>query len=189
MGREFELKYSATVEKLAAIGQLWENWEKFSMETTYFDTADLSLSARNCTLRQRMENGISVCTVKTPTAGIGRGEWDIHAPWCEETADFLFAQAGLESIPFGRLVTVCGARFTRFAKMVELADCTVEIALDQGVLLGGGREIPLCELEIELKSGTEAALITWAKNFAQQFALQPESRSKFRRASALAKGE
>ena len=189
MGREFELKYAATPALLADIRKLWENWEEFSMETTYFDTADASLSARNCTLRCRMENGVSVCTVKTPTAGIGRGEWDIQAPWCGETVNFLLAAAKLEPIPFDRLVAVCGARFARLATPVELPDCRVEIALDAGILLGGGKEIPLCELEIEVKGGSETAAIAWATHFARRFQLQPETRSKFRRALALAKGE
>ena len=80
MGREFELKYAASPEKLALIRSQWENWEIFSMATTYFDTADGALSSKTCTLRQRLENGVSVCTLKTPAAGFGRGEWDVQAP-------------------------------------------------------------------------------------------------------------
>ncbi len=40
---------------------------------------------------------------------------------------------------------------TRRALTVELESCTVELALDSGVLLGSGRELPLCEVEVELK--------------------------------------
>lgn len=189
MGREFELKYAATPEKLAAIRAQWENWTAISMETTYFDTQDGALSSQKCTLRRRLENGISVCTMKTPAAGFGRGEWDAQAPWCEETAAKLFAAAGREPIPFEDLTAVCGARFTRLAKTVELPECTVEIALDEGVLLGGGRQIPLCELEVELKAGEETAAVAWAQHFAESYGLSAEPRSKFRRASALAKGE
>ena len=65
----------------------------------------------------------------------------------------------------------------------------MEIALDEGVLIGGGREIPLCELEVELKAGSEAAAIQWAQHLAERFCLQEESQSKFRRAFGLAKGE
>jgi inorganic triphosphatase YgiF len=189
MGREFELKFKAVPEKLAVIRALWQDWEEISMETTYFDTLDGQLSGEKCTLRSRMENGISVCTMKTPAKNLGRGEWDIHAPWCEATVMKLFADAGKEVIPFSQLVPVCGARFTRLAKMVELPGCTVEIALDSGVLIGGGREIPLCEVEVEYKSGSEAAVVAWARHLAERFDLQEESQSKFRRASLLAKGE
>lgn len=189
MGREFELKYAATPEKLAAVRALWEDWKEIAMETTYFDTQDAQLSGQKCTLRRRLENGISVCTIKTPISGCGRGEWDAQAPWCAETAAKLFAAAGQESIPFDDLHAVCGARFTRLAKTAELPGCTVEIALDEGVLMGGDRQIPLCELEVELKAGEETAMAAWAKHFAQRYGLQEEHQSKFKRASALAKGE
>ena len=85
--------------------------------------------------------------------------------------------------------SVCGARFTRRCCIVELGDAVVELALDRGVLLGGGREIPLCEVEAELKAGSRDAVIRFAANLAEQYGLQPERYSKFRRASALAEGE
>ena len=189
MGREFELKFKATAQALGEIRALWKDWEQISMETTYFDTADGQLSAKHCTLRRRMENGNSVCTMKTPLSGFGRGEWEVQAAWSEKTVAELFAKAGQELISFKKLTAVCGARFTRLAKTVELPGCTVEIALDEGVLIGGGREIPLCELEVELKAGAEAAAIPWAQHLAERFCLQAESQSKFRRAFGLAKGE
>ena len=189
MGREFELKYTASPETLAEICRLWEDWENISMATTYFDTKDGLLSAQNCTLRARLENGISVCTMKTPTVGFGRGEWDKKAPWCEETVAELFAKAGKEPIAFANLQEVCGARFTRRAKTLELPGCVVEIALDEGILLGGGKEIPLYELEVEVKAGDENAAVIWANRLAARFGLTAEHKSKFRRASMLAKGE
>lgn len=189
MGREFELKYRATPETLAAVRTQWENWKEITMETTYFDTPDGQLSGKKCTLRRRLENGISVCTMKTPISGCGRGEWDTQAPWCAETAAKLFAAAGRESIPFDDLHAVCGARFTRLAKTVELPGFTAEIALDEGVLIGGDRQIPLCELEVELKAGEESALALWAKQLAEKYCLSAEHQSKFRRAYLLAKGE
>ena len=65
----------------------------------------------------------------------------------------------------------------------------MELALDQGCLMGGGKEIPLCEVEVELKSGDEAGAVAFARQLARDYGLQPEENSKFRRALALAKGE
>ena len=189
MGREFELKYTASPEKLREIRQLWENWETISMATTYFDTASGLLSSQNCTLRTRLENGISVCTLKTPTQGYGRGEWDKAGPWCAETVEELFQKAERTPVAFDDLQEVCGARFTRLAKTVELPGCTVEISLDEGVLMVGGRETPLCEMEVEVKSGDEKAAVIFAKYLAERFALCEETKSKFCRAALLAKGE
>lgn len=189
MAREFELKYAAKPEILEKIREKFSDFEEISMETTYFDTEDGALSARYITLRSRRENGSCICTLKTPGEGHGRGEWDAHAPWCEETVAKLWEESGEKAVDFADLRSVCGARFTRWAARLEMPDCAVELALDSGVLLGGGRELPLCEVEVELKSGSEEAAVQWAQALAAEFGLSPERRSKFRRASDLAKGE
>ena len=189
MAREFELKYAATPEIQEKIREKLGEFEEISMETTYFDTPEGALSARRITLRSRQENGICVCTLKTPGVGHGHGEWDTQAPWCAETAKKLWEECGEKPVPFEALVPVCGAKFVRRAALVRLPDCTVEVALDAGVLLGGGKERPLCEVEVEAKAGSEEAAAAFAQALAAEFGLSAERESKFRRASALAKGE
>lgn len=189
MGLEVEFKYAATPKQQQEIFNQFENWTEITMETTYYDTADRALSGKKCTLRCRLENGIAVCTLKTPAVGLGRGEWDVESLWEEKAVSQLFAAAGQAPISFASLRPVCGARFIRLATTVKLPQCTVEIALDKGVLMGGNRELPLCEVEVELKSGEESALAAWAEELAACYGLQPERNSKFRRASLLAKGE
>ena len=61
----------------------------------------------------------------------------------------------------------------------------LELALDRGVLTGGGKEIPLCEVEIELKEGSQSFADHYAKCLAQKYGLIPQPHSKFRRALAL----
>ena len=63
----------------------------------------------------------------------------------------------------------------------------MEIALDEGVLTGGGKELPLCELEAELKEGSREAMDAFAEELAQIYGMQAESKSKFARAIALYK--
>ena len=192
MGREFELKYSATPAQQETIAAAFSDFAVTSMETTYYDAPDGGLSARHITLRCRKENGVSVCTVKTPTAGLGRGEWETEEETIENAIPVLCklgAPENIASLTAGGIIPVCGARFTRRAVTVTEPDCTLELALDRGVLLGGGQEIPLCEVEVELKSGSEEAAQRYATLLAQLYGLQPEHRSKFRRALALAKGE
>ena len=191
MGREFELKYSATDDILKVVEKKYGGFTPISMETTYFDTPDGALAARHITLRRRMENGVSVCTVKTPLPDGSRGEWEIL--WQEPmTMAAALCDAGapkeLEALTGSGIIPVCGAKFTRLAKTVEAEGCQVEIALDRGILTGGGREEPLCELEVELKSGDETKAEEFARALAAEFGLRPENRSKFKRAQALAKG-
>ena len=65
MAIEYELKFRATEEIQAEILKDVAGEETvFQMHTTYYDTPEGSLSDRRYTLRRRMENGISVCTLK-----------------------------------------------------------------------------------------------------------------------------
>lgn len=193
MAVEFELKFRATPDILEAMDkQISGVCQEFSMETTYYDTPDKSLSSRQLTLRRRMENGISVCTLKTPINDGGRGEYEVRCSDIETAIPELCKLAGLpEVLPLTQngVAPVCAARFTRRAKLVTLPDCAVELALDLGTLSGGGREIPLCEAEVELKSGSREGAIAYARAVAALFGLQPENKSKFRRALELAEGE
>ncbi len=193
MGIEFELKYGATEQTLEAIRQAFPGEEQhFSMETTYFDTPTQALSARLYTLRQRMENGLSVCTLKAPVSGQGRGEWELFCNSIQAAIPELCklgAPGDLAALTSEGIYPICGAKFHRIAKRLTLGETTVELALDSGILLGGGQELPLCEVEVELKSGTPAACAAFAHTLAAMFHLQRETRSKFRRALALYKGE
>lgn len=193
MGIEFELKYRATPQVLAAIAAAVPGQEqRFQMETTYYDTLTGDLSARHYTLRRRMENEASVCTLKYPAGDLGRGEIELSCRSIEDAIPELCKLSKLPDLPAltaKGVVPVCGARFTRIARTLVLESCTVELALDSGVLTGGGREIGLCEVEVELKSGSREAASAYAARLASAYGLEPESRSKFRRALTLARGE
>ena len=188
MGLEFELKYRATPEiqkNLAKTG----HWHSISMETTYYDIPSKGLSQRRYTLRRRLENGTSVCTLKAPAGDIARGEWETECGSIEAAIPELCklgCPEELLSLTKGGLIHICGAKFTRHALTLDQGGCTLEIALDEGLLLGGGKELPLCEVEVELKSGTDADALAFAQILARRFALRPEPKSKYLRALELA---
>ena len=192
MGIEIELKYRANPEQQQALLERYKDKaQTITMETTYYDTADRKLSARKITLRRRLENGVSVCTLKTPGKDNARGEWDCLCPAIEEAIPELCKLAGQEELTAlltAGVIPVCGARFTRQAVEIKTSDFTGELALDRGVLLGGGREIPLCEVELELKSGNPEAMELYMQLLAGAHGLKPEKKSKFRRAMELAEG-
>ena len=193
MGVEYELKFRATAEKQAAIrAEIQGPEQEFDMPTTYYDALDGGLSQRRYTLRRRLENGVSVCTLKTPSTGAGRGEWEVRCDSIEEAIEELCklgCPENLKELTAGGIKQVCGAKFHRIAKTVQLADGIVELALDQGILMGGGKEIPLCEVEVELKEGSPEMTHSYAIMLAALYGLTPEKGSKFRRALALAKEE
>ncbi len=193
MGIEFELKYRANRQQQAAIRQAFAGEEEiYQMHTTYYDTPAGSFSARKCTLRRRMENQRSVCTLKTPGGGHGRREWEVECDSIEEAIEKLCKLGAPEdvlSLAKEGLLPICGARFTRIAKTLTCGQSVLELALDEGFLTGGDRQTPLCEVEVELKEGTQEDCLAFARQIAENFGLQPESGSKFRRALALYKGE
>lgn len=192
MGREFELKFTAEPGILPQIRAAFPGaWQEISMETAYYDTPEGLLGQRRWTLRRRYENGASVCTVKTPCADGGRGEWETERDRIEDAIPELCklgCPEELLSLTEGGLIHICGAKFTRHALTVEQGGCTLEIALDEGLLLGGGKELPLCEVEVELKSGTDADALAFAQILARRFGLRSEPKSKYLRALELASG-
>lgn len=192
MGREYELKFRATPQVLADIYAAYPGqWQIVSMETTYYDTLAGGLSARKYTLRKRMENGHSVCTLKTPEKDGSRGEWETSCDSIENAIPILCklgAPAELETLAKEGVAAICGAKFTRRALCFTWQDSVLELALDAGILTGGNREIPLCEVEVELKSGSMQAADCFAAQLAETYDLRVESHSKFRRALDLSKG-
>lgn len=189
MGREFELKFRATEDQFAALQADFPHLQPITMETTYFDTPYRKLAPLRWTLRRRMENGKSVCTLKTPDAKGGRGEWEVESSSIMAAVPMLCklgAPIGLMVHTVSGVIPVCGAKFTRLAGILECDGCTVELALDKGILTGGSREQPLLEVEVECKSGSEDAAVRFAKSLADAYGLVPEPKSKYARALALA---
>ena len=191
MGREFELKYQATPEIIELIREKFGEFTPFSMETTYFDTENRALRQRKWTLRQRLENGKSVCTVKTPLPDGSRGEWETeHTDLAAGAVRLCAMGAPKEIVDYVSrgVAPFCGAKFTRLAKTIELPGGAVELALDEGLLLGGGLELPFAEVEVERKEGEDDLARTFAEALAQEFGLKEQPKSKLARAMALIPG-
>ena len=188
MGKEFELKYAATAAQLEILKNRYPHLRPIAMETTYYDNAAGDFSRLKWTFRRRMENEKSICTLKTPMAGLGRAEFEVECSDLLEAVPKLVAQgapAQLLALVADGIAESCGARFTRLAGLLELPDCTAELALDEGVLLGGGKELPFREVEVELKEGSEEAVTAFAESFATELGLVPEYKSKVARARQL----
>ena len=189
MGIEFELKYAAQAADLEILKARYPHLHPIAMETTYYDNAKGDFSRLRWTFRRRMENEKSICTLKTPAAGLGRAEFEVECGDIMDAVTLLVAQGAPRELLLltARGVTPsCGAKFTRLAGLLELRDCAVELALDAGVLLGGGKELPFTEVEVELKAGSQEAAVAFGNALAAELGLQPEHRSKVARARALA---
>ena len=193
MGAEYERKWKANGDILLQLENRWAGqFQTIRMETTYFDTPDGALSQMRCTLRSRLENDLQICTLKTPGTNGARGEWELESTPIQAAPLMLCKLSGIDGLSFlenAPLQPVCGARFIRKAALIQLPQCTLELALDEGVLTGKGKEEPLCEIEVEYKSGNRAQTDAFADTLEEAYSLVPEPRSKFARARALGQGD
>ena len=189
MGIEYERKYRATPQALERLlASMGQGGTEIQMQTTYYDTPAGDFSARHWTVRRRMENEKSVCTFKFPVDSVGRGEFEVEKVSLEDAISELCKLSGKEelvTLAKAGLVPVCGARFTRIAIDLAVGNTRIELALDRGVLLGGGKELPLCEVEAELKAGDPKDVDRFGAYLQTAYGLEPENLSKFARARRM----
>ena len=195
-----ELEYKLAVPSAALLEQILfdkqlaevrtEGFRMYDMATVYYDTADRVLKQKRWTLRLRQENHLLVATLKTPAGGRARAEYECEAASIPAAIPLLLAQGAPEALgelDGDALHPLCTAQFTRRAANLQFADGTVcELAGDIGMLAGGKKQENLCEVELELKSGSADVVKAFADKLMKRFGLQEEPRSKFARAAALA---
>ena len=184
MGRELEFKFRLTDAGYDCLRREFGPLAETRMETAYYDTPSRSLGAAGVTLRRRLENGVSIVTLKTRLPDGSRGEWETEAPTVEAGLPALTAQGapvpGMED-----LTEICSARFTRLSRLLFYPGGAAELALDKGVLAGKTEEAPLLEAELELKEGPDGPFGAFALQFAREHSLEEEPKSKFARARRL----
>ncbi len=138
---------------------------------TYFDTPDLDLQERRMAVRERLAGEQWLLTVKTAGQsqnGLSRRqEWE--APTTPGTLDFesLVDDAALATDLMAlrpALRALFCTDFERQRWVIEHAGAKIEVALDRGRIHVPGTALsePLLELELELLSGPEAALLALA---------------------------
>ena len=186
------------LRRSALIGQ--RKPRRLQLDNTYYDTPDHALQRQGVALRVRQIGTRAqpawVQTLKT--AGVEgsalsrRGEWEQALPGPQLDPDLLRSTPWPELDPqgawFAALVPVFTSSFERLCWRVQGKDFGVEVALDRGSVQMDGHRAPLCELEIELLSGTPDALFDTAAQLGQQLALLPLHMSKAERAYRLAQG-
>lgn len=166
------------------------------LSNTYFDTEDLALTQQKVAVRERRVGLQTLLTVKTAGESLGglsqRREWE--APTQPGTFDFyhLVDDATIAESLAGmahRLIPVFTTDFERLSWLIALNESTVEVALDRGSIevARHGRTMhqPICELELELKSGDSSALKTLATQLGSAITLLPSDESKAARGYAL----
>lgn len=198
---ETELKLSLSapdLPRLLAHQMLASPGSSQRLLNTYFDTPELALQQRRMAVRERMAGTQWLLTVKTAgqsTGGLSRRqEWEGPTTPGALGFDTLVDDASLAAELMAlhpQLKALFCTAFERQRWVIAHEGAQIEVALDQGHIHVPGTTLqePLLELELELLSGPESALLTLADVLRQTpqgpVALTPSDTSKAQRGMAL----
>jgi inorganic triphosphatase YgiF len=126
--------------------------------TVYFDTPDLALARCGVSVRLRKAGRQYSQSVKArhQPGIVSRREWEWPcAGNALDVARLGEGEVGTIIPPDAimRLRPIFRTEVTRTTYRIQMAGCDIELALDRGAIIAGDAETPLCELELELKSG------------------------------------
>jgi inorganic triphosphatase YgiF len=191
MDREIELKFLIPPEAAAlALTQLNGEGAVRQLDATYFDTPDHALRKAGYGLRVRDGEGGRKQTLKSASAGgvFSRGEWEEKIAGPGPDRDALARTPAAAMLAGEDLAPVFTTRVERTVRIVHVGEAVIEAALDRGELSADGRRAPVCELELELKSGEPAALFDLARQLSKRVPLRLSLISKAERGYGLAAG-
>ncbi|MBE6032480.1 MAG: CYTH domain-containing protein [Clostridiales bacterium] len=203
---EIELKYNIPGKERA--DEIWADpeLEKFFeegsrqtnlMKAVYFDTADHRLGKEDIAFRVRLKGASCVATLKwrgSSSEGLHIRE-EINVPVAGETcmiqptADiFRESEQGkkvAEIVGDAPLESIFEMHFLRHTARIDIDDAIFELAVDVGETVGDKGSVPICELELELFSGDQDAMIRFGAQLAEKYGLTPENGSKYSRALSV----
>jgi len=199
METELKLSLSAPeLPRLLAHPLLATGADMQRLLNTYFDTPDLALQQRRMAVRERLAGEQWLLTVKT--AGQSQNGLSRRQEWEGPTTpgalqfDALIDDATLaEDLMTLRpnLRALFCTDFERQRWLITHAGAQIEVALDQGRIHVPGTQLsePLLELELELLSGPESALMALSDVLRQTpqgpVTLAPNDASKAQRGMGL----
>lgn len=170
------------------------------LESTYFDTPDQWLSGHGMALRVRRIGRKRIQTLKAPASGPSglqnfqeiEAEIASDRPLLAAVTDAKLARRLEQAKVWRRLRPIFETKFHRTAFLTGHGDSKIEVAVDLGSIVAGGRRLPIAEIELELKSGEPGALYELAEQLALQLSEELPVRlgaeTKAGRGYALAEG-
>jgi inorganic triphosphatase YgiF len=164
------------------------------LSTVYFDTPKLGLRQAGFTLRVRADGDRRIQTLKhegQTTAGLfERPEWSVDIDGDEPDLTRIDRKTLEPALPAerlrARLKPVFRTEVNRTTWRVRSAAADIEIALDEGRVVGNGRTEPLIEFELELKGGSPSELFKLARALGSEHGLRLGVLSKSERGYTLA---
>jgi inorganic triphosphatase YgiF len=152
--------------------------------SVYFDTADLRLRRSGLSLRVRRNGRTHTQTIKNDDGQAAvvfdRAEWEQEIPG--PLPDLAAAKERIEPLLNGQTMDSLRPAFETRIERTKYSLVTrgsrVEVVLDQGEIDTGKRQLPICELEFELKRGEREHLFHLARTLGEAAPLRLSVRSK-----------
>ena len=205
MGMEREIKLALPADQIDAatrwfVARTGTAGRPIALANIYFDTPALTLARSKSALRLRHTPDGWLQTFKTAgnaSAGMhSRHEWEMPVAGEKLEIDALLHACDEPTVAAALrgaapdLIELFRTNFTRTLWQVAHNGATVEAAIDQGDVIakvdGETRRAPILEVELELKSGDEAALHALADELrAKVPGLAPDDVSKAQRGYRL----
>ena len=133
----------------------------------YYDTPDHDLAKARLSLRIRRTGLTRIQTIKADgdsSAGLfARSEWEVAVPNDTPVIDDTTPLRKLLGEAHGEIMPAFELQIERQAWDIDEADAIVELVIDRGMVVAGDRSSPVCEVELELKSGDPRALFSLAR--------------------------
>ena len=205
---EFELKFEIPPTSLLRVAAALKvgKISRQRLQARYFDTVDGTLAAHGLVVRMRKEGRRWVQTAKGPSgtllerlehnASLGQQPKGVdpavdlarHAgtPVGKAIANALNLKAG-EACP--DIAPLYETDVRRITRLVEHDGSVLEIALDQGRILSGNQSLPICELEVELKTGRPGHAVALARQWCAEYGLSLSSITKSMKGQRLRNAE
>jgi triphosphatase len=205
MGIETEIKLALPAAQREAARQVLGTrtntaGQTIKLSNIYFDTPALALARAKAALRLRLAPQGWLQTFKTIGEASGgmhrRHEWELPVAGDAIELDALLAAcdvpAAADSLRAAatQLVPLFRTDFSRTLWHIEHAGAQIEVALDEGEIIAqvgdATRRAPICEIELELLDGNEAALSVIAAELQAALpGLAPDDTSKAQRGYRL----
>ena len=198
---EIELKFQIPTARLPALRRAvaTAGATRTHLQAVYADTADGRLAAAGIALRLRQEGSDWVQTLKGRGDGLMvRLEHEVALPPQRDLPQLDIARhAGTPAHalllaalgePAAALLPIYRTDIQRTHRVLKSGGARIEIALDEGAIHGGDRQVPVSEIEFELLSGPPQALLALAARWVQRHGLWLDVRTKAERGHRLALG-
>lgn len=196
---EVELKFQIPASDQEKLYQLFlnKNARLISLYAKYYDTPERHLAQKNISLRQRLEDGHWIQTLKAPSdhslqrleleTDLGKLEnpdldleiYQSHAKAKQLLQKALGKQAKNLTVQYETVVQ-------RLVHVVHFNRSEIEVSLDRGEIRYNEKKLAIYEIEFELKQGSVQDLLKFIHPWVQRYHLWLDVRSKAQRGDLLA---